>query len=120
MPNHVHLFVMPRDTEQTVATILRAIKQSHSQRVIRRWRALDAPILAEIMDAKGVARFWQVGGGYDRNIFSESEFREKIDYIHYNPVRAGLVMTPTAWAWSSAQWWATRDEKAIPMDPLPL
>ena len=57
MPNHVHLLVMPKDAEQTVATVLRAIKQPVAQRVIRRWRELDAPILSDLVDSKGVTRF---------------------------------------------------------------
>src|SRR5207245_2228878 len=36
-------------------------------------------------------RFWQPGGGYDRNITSTEALRAAIDYIHANPVRCGLV-----------------------------
>jgi len=47
-------------------------------------------------------RFWQQGGGYDRNILSRKELWEKIDYIHANPVRRGLCEHPADWKWSSA------------------
>jgi hypothetical protein len=36
-------------------------------------------------------RFWQPGGGYDRNITSTEALRAVIDDIHANPVRRGLV-----------------------------
>jgi REP-associated tyrosine transposase len=51
-------------------------------------------------------RFWQPGGGYDRNITSIEALRAMIDYIHANPVRRGLVARPEDWEWSSARWYA--------------
>ena len=39
-------------------------------------------------------RFWQRGGGYDRNIYSDAEVWEKIDYIHANPIARGLCQHP--------------------------
>ena len=32
-------------------------------------------------------RFWQRGGGYDRNITDPATLRVMIEYIHNNPVR---------------------------------
>ena len=61
-------------------------------------------------------RFWQRGGGYDRNIFSADEAHEKIQYIHANPVRAGLVESPDKWKWSSFQAWETDIDSPIPID----
>lgn len=29
------------------------------------------------------------------------EFRERLDYMHLNPVRRGLVKRPEEWQWSS-------------------
>ncbi len=38
-------------------------------------------------------------------IFSEGMFMEKVNYIHQNPVRAGLVDHATDYRWSSARIW---------------
>ena len=38
-------------------------------------------------------------------IFSEGMFMEKVNYIHENPVRAGLVTRATDYRWSSARIW---------------
>jgi putative transposase len=35
-------------------------------------------------------RFWQRGGGYDRNVFESATVCKQIEYIHNNPVRRGL------------------------------
>ncbi len=91
MPNHVHLIIRPGSPDQTLPQILQAIKQSPARRVLARWRELDAPILDRLSDSRGLMRFWQRGGGYDRNLYSADVITEKVEYIHGNPVRAGLV-----------------------------
>ena len=45
---------------------------------------------------------WQAGF-YDTEIRTKKQFHYLIDYIHDNPVRAGLVQRPEAWHASSAQ-----------------
>ncbi len=74
--------------------------------ILDRWRTLEAPILPRLLDSNGHSHFWQRGGGYDRNIVTESELFEKVEYIHQNPVRRGLVKRSTDWPWSSARWYA--------------
>ena len=39
------------------------------------------------------------------NIFSEKKLSEKLDYMHLNPVRRGLVIRAVDWKWSSARWY---------------
>jgi putative transposase len=106
MPEHFHILLRPDLESATVRQILHNIKGAFARRVIDRWKELDAPILPRLRDGKGVHRFWEVGGGYDRNIFSRDELVEKVNYIHWNPVKRGLVARPTDWAWSSARWYA--------------
>ena len=62
------------------------------------------------------ARFWQPGGGYDRNITSTEALRAVIDYIHANPVRRGLVARAEDWEWSSARWYAGLRPVKLEMD----
>lgn len=50
-------------------------------------------------------RFWQDGGGYDRNYWSTDEIWNQVNYIHNNPVRRELVDSVTDWKWSSAKDW---------------
>ncbi len=51
-------------------------------------------------------RFWQPGGGYDRNIDDVETLLSMIEYFHLNPVRRGLVERAIDWEWSSARWYA--------------
>jgi len=115
MPNHAHLFLRePIDGD--ITAILKTLKLGLAKRVLNRWIKLDAPILERLVDAQGTRHLWQRGGGYDRNIYTETEFNEKIGYIHMNPVRAGLVKTPLDWAWSSARWLNGEHEGQIKCD----
>src|SRR4051812_33241135 len=73
MPEHVHLLVLPRSEGAGVPTILSRIKRPLALKVIRRWRELNAPILRDVTDSSGLTRFWQKGGGYDRNMRDQDE-----------------------------------------------
>ena len=57
---------------------------------------------------------WQT----EKNVFplyTESLFMQKVNYIHQNPVRAGLVERPTDYRWSSARIW-----RGCPVEDEPL
>jgi putative transposase len=118
MPEHVHLLIQTGTPKLIMADVLRRLKSPFAARVLARWRTLDAPILTRITGTDGKQRFWQPGGGYDRNLVTEHEWIEKIDYIHQNPVRRGLVSEPSQWAWSSARWYAGQREGGPTIDPL--
>ena len=61
-------------------------------------------------------RFWQDGGGYDRNIRDQDELTRFVEYVHNNPVRRGLVARPEEWYWSSARDWLTEQEGPVQID----
>jgi hypothetical protein len=46
-------------------------------------------------------QFWQYGN-HAVEIYSEKFMWSKIDYIHFNPVRAGIVSKPQDYIYSSA------------------
>jgi hypothetical protein len=67
---------------------------------------------------------------FDRANRTVKEHHEKVEYIHLNPVRAGLVSHPQDWRWSSFSEYAgmrpveqrhccglTIDRVTIPADP---
>lgn len=54
-------------------------------------------------------RLWQ-RGFYDFNIYSEEKLLEKLNYVHHNPVRAGLVLSPGDYKWSSYRLYSSESE----------
>ncbi|QDT56011.1 Transposase IS200 like protein [Caulifigura coniformis] len=109
MPEHVHLLVSPRDPKLELGRFAGFIKE-HSARPAIRWLAEHSPaFLNRITVQEGTVtrrRFWQPGGGYDRNVGQERTLASMIEYIHQNPVRRGLCERPADWEWSSARWYA--------------
>jgi len=61
-------------------------------------------------------RFWQRGGGYDRNSTEPTTIWSQIDYIHANPMRKKLCTHPHDWYWSSAGVHAGLREGPISID----
>ena len=62
-------------------------------------------------------RFWQPTQ-HPVGIFSEEVWKQKMDYLHYNPCRKGLVLRPEDWRFSSALFWATREENDIQLSDV--
>jgi len=116
MPEHVHLLVRVR--EGGGGGVLQDIKEHTARRVLCAWRKGGSEWLQRCVDSRGKARFWMRGGGHDRNVFSERAVRETIEYMHANPVRRGLVKTPTDWKWSSARWYVGTRDGELEMDPI--
>lgn len=46
-------------------------------------------------------RYWE------HTLEDETDFERHFDYIHYNPVKHGLVKCPRDWPWSSFHRWVT-------------
>jgi len=63
-------------------------------------------------------RFWQQGGGFDRNVPDEDALGNMINYIHMNPVRRGLCESMFDWPFSSARGYYPElsDPPPIPID----
>ena len=117
MPEHVHLLIWPKLPEYPVSKILWGLKRDVARRAIEFMRDDGSPLFEQTQNQLGQHQFWQRGGGYDRNIFSEDETREKIEYINLNPVRRGLVDRAEDWVWSSARWYVGDRDSGIPIDP---
>jgi putative transposase len=116
MPEHVHLMLRPRPGDSDIVAPLAWLKRETAKQIIARWRLLRARILTAITDDNDRPHFWQRGGGYDRNIWSEDEMTEKVGYIHRNPVTRRLVERSTDWEWSSARWYAGERDSLVKVD----
>jgi len=107
MPDHVHLLIYPKSDEYSISAILKSIKQSSARQIIGYLKREEPSKLRHLETGQRSPkyRFWQRGGGYDRNYHSDAEISKVIEYIHNNPVRSGLVSEPDEWEWSSAGYW---------------
>jgi putative transposase len=119
MPEHVHLILWPHIGFR-ISQILTTLKQSVSKRAVLWLREHAHAFLSRLEDVqpngRRAYRFWQRGGGYDRNLRSTADIYEKIHYVHNNPVRRGLATSPQQWPWSSALAWLNGGDEPLPID----
>jgi len=121
MPEHVHLLIWPRYAEYKIATILRFLKAPFTHWVVGYWSSAAQEKLEQIRVHRGaryVHRFWQEGGGYDRNLYKWESIARAIEYIEANPVRRGLVAEPSSWRWSSARSRLGDNDTQLAVDPI--
>jgi len=119
MPEHVHLLIWPRRPEYDTGIILKKIKEPVGRKAVEHLRAHAPAWLSRISVQRGKRlerRFWQAGGGFDRNVMEPHTLLAMIEYIHANPVRRGLVSRPEDWKWSSAGWVAGKS--SLKPDPI--
>jgi len=107
MPEHIHLLILPKEENYSISCILASIKQSVARRAMIFLRRYNPTGLSQLSTGQKHPpyRFWQDGGGYDRNLVRERVVRNTIEYIHHNPIRRGLVNQPEDWEWSSCRAW---------------
>lgn len=119
MPEHVHLIVAPQESGVLVGRFAGSVKEHVARRAID-WLETNAPDwIPRITVTEGNRirrRFWQPGGGYDRNIDDVQTLLTMIEYLHANPVRRGLVERAIDWEWSSARWYAEMEPCLLRMD----
>ena len=119
MPEHVHIVMRP-GLNVAISQILKSAKQSVARRAINWCRRNSPEFLKALEDVqpngKRTYRFWQRGGGYDRNLRSASDVHEKIDYVHANPVRRKLVERAEDWPWSSNRSWGESIDEPLLID----
>ena len=123
MPEHVHVLVYPGEAPQRMSRFLQAVKEPVARKAIRYLQDNAPKWLARVTVREGQRlrrRFWQPGGGYDRNITSTEGLRAVIDYLHANPVRRALVARAEDWEWSSARWYAGLRPVKLEMDQAVL
>jgi putative transposase len=102
MPNHVHVLFQPLPG-WSVAQIVASWKK-FTARKISAYRSAGAPGTADLQIGSSTDRstaFWH-REYWDRYIRNERHFRQAVQYIHENPVKAGLASKAEDWPWSSA------------------
>jgi len=85
MPDHWHALIWTGHPI-TISQAIHDVKKVSAGRLHEK-RASQGPLWQH--------QFW------DRFVRHAKEFRERLDYMHRNPVRKGLAAKPQDWRWSS-------------------
>jgi REP element-mobilizing transposase RayT len=108
MPNHVHVLFEPKEG-WTVGKIVASWKKFTARRICEHLRSAGRNRIGSIGGGDDANR--EIGGPrgaiwhreyWDRYIRNEFHLRQKVEYIHQNPVKAKLSLRAEDWPWSSA------------------
>jgi putative transposase len=92
MPDHFHALIVPKQGYK-IESVVQKIKS------IFAYRIRDLGIKGSV---------WQKSF-YDFVVYSEEKCREKLNYMHTNPVRKGMADDPTDYRFSSISYLAKMD-----------
>jgi REP element-mobilizing transposase RayT len=85
MPDHWHALIWT-GCPLTISQAIHVVKKA-SARELHHQRGTQGPVWHH--------QFW------DRFVRHAREFNDRLEYMHLNPVRKGLVSKPEQWPWSS-------------------
>jgi putative transposase len=123
MPEHVHILIQPTSNDVRIDLFLKALKAPFSRRIKRLLETAGSLLLERltVLERPGTEcfRFWQEGGGYDRNLRSVKSVEAAMAYIHENPVRRNLCQRTADWRWSSARHYEQAEQGASRLEVPP-
>jgi len=104
LDNHLHLMV----AGDKLSGIIRDFKSHTARQIIARltqdqktWVLNQLQYYKQSTKIRSAYQVWQEGF-HPQQIISVEMLHQKVDYLHHNPVRAGLVARPEDWLYSSA------------------
>ena len=104
MDNHFHIMV----AGPNLSNIFRSIKRHSARRIVQQAEIDGRDWLLDCIRSNkktykrdSLRQVWQEGL-HPKYILDNSMARQKINYIHQNPVKAGFVSRPENWRYSSA------------------
>ncbi len=112
MPSHFHMICRATKEEFSLPDIMRDFKKFTSKAIIklikeepesrREWLLDIFSKACEHLKKEQDYKVWQ-DGYHAKELFSNDFIYQKLNYIHQNPVEAGIVMKPEEYLYSSAR-----------------
>jgi putative transposase len=119
MPNHIHFVVSSREGYD-LSSIIRDFKRYTSTQITKLLEQDNERLCLHIFRKSGKRQGTRIKIWRDDfhpvAITSEKWFYEKMEYMHYNPVRKGFVSRPEDWKYSSARNWILDNHEVISLD----
>jgi putative transposase len=119
MPEHVHL-LLSEPKKGNPSLVVQVLKQRVSRRLRRRASPATSarqPRLWLDLPPAAQRSFWQ-RRFYDFNVWSRKKRTEKLNYMHMNPVKRGLVENAKLWPWSSYRFYQYGERNLCTPDRL--
>ena len=130
MSNHIHLIAQTKPESKGMSAFIRDFKKQTAGKLIdwftennkesrREWMI---PLFNAYGTENSNNRFFQVwqNGSCPIQILTPKFAKQKLDYIHMNPVKAGIVDKPEDYLYSSARNYAGRKDYVMEVELLEL
>ena len=119
MDNHFHIICKSK----TLKEAIQSLKSYSAREIINELILVKKTSLLEELKEKKLQhktesefQLWQEGY-HPQEMTNSLILKQKIDYIHYNPVRRGLVSKPEDWRYSSARNYLTGEQSELIITP---
>ena len=130
MSNHIHLIASTKPESKGMSVFIRDFKKHTSREIIewfsscnkesrREWMLPLFNVYGTENSRNKCFQVWQ-NGSRPILILSPKFARQKLNYIHMNPVKAGIVDSPEEYLYSSARNYAGRKDFIIEVELLDL
>ena len=117
MTNHMHLIVSRKNDGEQLSDIIRDFKKFTSAKLLkamkeqpesrREWLLRAFRKAGEKNPDNSRYQVW-IQDNHPLELITEKFVRQKLDYIHLNPVRTGIVFQPVDYVYSSSTAYAGR------------
>ncbi len=101
LPDHMHCVWTLPDGDTDFPRRWHAIKTAFSKSIPKTERR------SKVMLRRGERGIWQ-RRYWEHTIRDDRDYAAHVDYVHFNPVRHGLVQSPGEWSFSSFHRWVAK------------
>jgi len=105
MKDHLHMIASANNLSKEIGDL----KSYTARSIVDYLQGQDAATFLQKLHAlklrhkrESIYQVWQEGS-HPELICNEAMMKQKLEYIHYNPVRSGYVTDPLDWEYSSAR-----------------
>jgi REP-associated tyrosine transposase len=119
MPDHIHLIINPLGRD--ISAVMNQLKSASARSIIdwlketKYGTSLKKLALDVSQKRAHTHAVWQKGFS-SIDLWSPKFIRQKLNYIHLNPVRAGLCKHPAEWKWSSYRAYLPHEFGTVPIE----
>ncbi|GAG17916.1 unnamed protein product, partial [marine sediment metagenome] len=120
LDDHFHLIASALDLSNTITSLKKFIAKKiivQLNQDNKSWLLNQLSYYKKKYKKGSDYQVWQEGI-HPQSITTDKMLIQKIEYIHYNPVKRGLVDKPEHWRYSSARNYLSNDHSIIKIDEI--
>ena len=123
MPNHMHAIIYLNKNSPIINKVIGEAKRLFSYSIVSKLKKLDEGEI--ILQLQNCVSDYERKKGFKHKVFEDSfdckecynynYILQKLQYMHLNPVKAGLIITPEEYIHSSAKYYSTGEQGIYPV-----